>query len=185
MNDEDIVYLFEQRHENGIAEVNKKYGKLCYKVARNILNNCEDVEECIQDTYLGVWNNIPPEKPKSLKNYICLMTRNLSLKKFHHSSAKKRNSFYDIALDELENVLTNNETPEDLSILKEYQDNLNVFLKNLDRENRSIFVLRYWYSEPIIDIAKQFNCSENAISSRLKRTRKKLKDFLNEMEETI
>lgn len=184
MNDEEIVWLFQQRKENGIEETHKKYGRLCRKLAYNILNNSEDAEECVQDTYLGAWNTIPPEVPKSLKNYLCLVVRNLSLKKFHHNSAQKRNSFYDVALSELEQILTTNETPEDELIIKEYQSNLNKFLTELDKENRSIFLLRYWYCESVTEIAKQFHCNENAISSRLKRTRKKLKEFLDKMEES-
>ncbi len=184
MNDEEIVRLFEQRQESGIAEVNKKYGKLCLKLANNILNNREDAEECVQDTYFGAWNSIPPEVPKSLKNYLCLVVRNLSLKKFHYNSAQKRNSFYDVALDELAEILTTNETPEDDLILQEYQAYLNKFLIQLDKENRSIFLLRYWYGESISDIATQFRCKPNAISSRLKRTRKKLKELFKKLEES-
>ncbi len=183
MNDSEIVWLFQQRTESCIAETHKKYGRLCRKLAYNILNNSEDAEECVQDTYLGAWNTIPPEVPKSLKNYLCLVVRNLSLKKFHHNSAQKRNSFYDVALEELETILTTNETPEDDLIIKEYQANLNNFLAELDKENRSIFLLRYWYCQSVTEIAKQFHCSENAISSRLKRTRKKLKTFMDKMEE--
>lgn len=183
MEDEEIFLLLEQRSENSITLMSKKYGNLCQKISYNILNNREDVEECIQDSYLGAWNNIPPNIPKSLKNYLCVLVRNLSLKKYHHNTAQKRNSLYDIALDELSEVLTSNETPEDSLIMKEYQENLNLFLSKLSKENRSIFVLRYWYCDSVSDIAKQFNTTENAISSRLKRIRKNLKDFFNQMED--
>lgn len=183
MEDEEILSLLEQRAESSITQLSKKYGNLCQKISYNILNNREDVEECVLDSYLGAWNSIPPEIPKSLKNYLCLIVRNLSLKKYHYNTAQKRNSFYDIALDELSEILTTNETPEDSLIIKEYQENLNLYLSKLSKENRSIFLLRYWYCESVSDIAKQFNTTENAISSRLKRMRKNLKDFFNQMEE--
>lgn len=183
MEDEEILSLFEQRVEDSITQISKKYGKLCQKISYNILNNSEDVEECVLDSYLGAWNSIPPEIPKSLKNYLCLIVRNLSLKKYHYNTAQKRNSFYDIALDELSEVLSTNETPEDSLIIKEYQEQLNLFLSKLTLENRSIFILRYWYCESVGDIAKQFNSNENAISSRLKRIRKNLKEFFAKMED--
>lgn len=184
MEDRDIIALFNERQERGISEIKRKYGKLCYHLAYNILNNHEDAEETVADSYLVAWGQIPPEVPKSLKNYLCILVRNLSLTKFHHNSAVKRNSLYDVALEELAENLADKKTPEDDLILKEFQENWNLFLDKLDYENRSIFILRYWYGESVSNIATQFHCKPNAISSRLKRTRKKLKVYFEKLEES-
>jgi DNA-directed RNA polymerase specialized sigma24 family protein len=99
--DSEIIDLFNERSEKAIMELSKKYGSVCRKVARNILNNDLDAEECVNDSFLGAWNTIPPQKPNPLLTYICRIVRNLSVKKYHANTALKRNSFYDAALDEL------------------------------------------------------------------------------------
>ena len=102
MEDSKIIELFFARSEQAISELASKYGKLCLKIAKNILSNTSDAEECVNDTYLGAWNSIPPAKPDPLQAYICRIVRNISIMKYHSNTAAKRNSFYSSALDELE-----------------------------------------------------------------------------------
>ena len=102
MEDCKIIDLFFDRSEEAITELAKKYGGVCYRIARNILNNSSDAEECVNDAYLGAWNSIPPREPNPLAAYLCRIVRNLSVKKYHANTAVKRNSFYDVALEELE-----------------------------------------------------------------------------------
>ena len=99
MNDSEIIDLFYMRSERAIMELAAKYGNVCNKVAKNILNNILDAEECVNDAYLGAWNTIPPQNPNPLLTYICRIVRNLSIKKYHANTSVKRNSFYDAALD--------------------------------------------------------------------------------------
>ena len=113
MDDSKIIDLFYARSEQAIMELSAKYGPVCNKVARNILNNSHDAEECVNDAYLGAWNTIPPQNPNPLLTYICRIVRNLSIMKYHANTAVKRNSFYDVALDELEDCLASSETVED------------------------------------------------------------------------
>ena len=101
MEDSKIIELFHERSEQAIMELSKKYGTICTRIAKNILNNSLDAEECVNDAYLGAWNTIPPQKPNPLKTYICRIVRNLSIKRYHSNTSMKRNSFYDAALDEL------------------------------------------------------------------------------------
>ena len=124
-------------------ELSTKYGAVCSKVAKNILNNSHDAEECVNDAYLGAWNTIPPQNPNPLLTYICRIVRNLSIMKYHANTAIKRNSFYDAALDELEDCLASSETVEDKLTAKELSATLDQFLDTLDRENRVMFVRRY------------------------------------------
>lgn len=178
MEDSRIIELFYARSEQAIKELSKKYGALCTHVARNILNSRQDAEECVNDAYLGVWNTIPPENPNPLRTYICRIVRNLSIMRYHSNTAKKRNSYYDAALDELEDCITSASSVEDEISVRELSRLLDAFLDNLDVENRVIFVRRYWYSDSVSEIAERLGVSSNNISVRLSRIRSKLKKFL-------
>ena len=103
MDDSKIIDLFYERSEQAIIELSKKYGAVCTRVANNILNNRQDTEECVNDAYLGAWNTIPPHHPNPLLSYVCRIVRNLAVNRYHANTAAKRNSSYDVALDELEN----------------------------------------------------------------------------------
>lgn len=105
MDDDKIIELFFLRSEQAVTELSFKYGAICRKIAFNILNNLEDAEECVNDTYLGTWNSIPPQKPNPLGTYVCKITRNIALKRYRYNTAKRRNSFYDISLSELEECI--------------------------------------------------------------------------------
>ena len=102
MEDEKIIALFWSRSEQAIEETAAKYGRLCRKIAGNILENEQDTEECLNDTYLGVWNSIPPARPAVLRAYVCRIARNLAVKKFRSNTAAKRDSRSDCLLEELE-----------------------------------------------------------------------------------
>lgn len=178
MEDQAIIDLLWNRSEQAIAELQTKYGRLCCKIAGNILHNSLDAEECVNDTYLGVWNSVPPQRPNPLLTYVCGITRNLALKKYHAGTAVKRNSSYDVALEELESCLPAPDTVESALSAAELTDLLNRFLRALDQENRVIFLRRYWYADSISDIAVRLRMSDNQVSVRLHRTRKKLQAHL-------
>lgn len=178
MEDSKIISLFFARSEQAIGELSTKYGKLCTHIAFNILGNIEDAEECVNDAYLGAWNTIPPQKPNPLQAYICKIVRNIAVTKYHANTALKRNSYYDVALEELENCLFSSDTPEGALHAKELSHLLDRFLSGLDTRSRVIFVRRYWYSDSISTIAEAFRMRPNSISAHLSRTRKKLRNFL-------
>ena len=178
LNDSEIIDLFYMRSEQAIIELSVKYGNVCNKVAKNILNNILDAEECVNDAYLGAWNTIPPQNPNPLLTYISRIVRNLSIKKYHSNTSVKRNSFYDVALDELESCIPSGKTIESELDAKELSRIIDDFLDTLDKENRVMFVRRYWYSDSISDIAEKFQISSNDVSVRLFRIREKLKKYL-------
>ena len=178
MQDSLIIDLFFERSEQAIIELAEKYGSSAKRTAANILNNASDVEECIIDADLAVWNSIPPEKPENLKAYYTSITRNTALKKYHSNTALKRNSIYDTALDELEECLASKEDPASELEAKELENAINRFLNKLPKEERQIFVCRYWLSDPIDDIAAKLHCRSSRISVKLFRTRQKLKSYL-------
>lgn len=176
--DKEIIELFYDRSEQAIVELSNKYGSVFKRVARNILNNNLDAEECINDALLGAWQTIPPQNPNPLLTYICRIVRNLSIKKYHANTALKRNSFYDAALDELEEILASSVNVESELATKELTLLLDRFLDTLDKENRMIFVRRYWYSDSIANIAESFQINSNTVTVRLFRTRERLQIYL-------
>lgn len=178
MEDRKIIALFYARSEQAVKELADKYGFVCLKLAVNILNNRQDAEECVNDAYLGAWNTIPPQEPDPLLAYICRIVRNLSIMRYHANTAKKRNSFYDAALDELAECIPSTISVEDEVSANELSRLLDVFLDTLDYKNRVMFVRRYWYADAVPEIAQRFGISCNHVSVRLSRTRVKLRKFL-------
>lgn len=178
LEDGKIIELFLARAEQAIVELSAKYGTACRRIARNILKNDLDAEECVNDTYLAAWNTIPPQKPDPLRTYIFRIVRNIAIAKYHANTSEKRNSYYDVVLEELENCLPTSTTVEQEISTKELSRQIDRFLSTLDEENQVMFVRRYWYSDSISDIAKRFKMSNNNVSVRLSRIRDKLKIYL-------
>ncbi len=180
--DEKIIELFFSRSEQAINELDMKYGKVFHKTSYNILKNELDAEECVNDAYLGTWNTIPPTKPNSLLAYVCQIVRNVSLKRYYIKKAIKRNSTYDIAMEELDACLSSPNTVEDEITTKELARIIENFLDTLSTENRVIFLQRYWFSDSYSDIAKKVGISEKSVSVRLARIRKRMREYLVERE---
>lgn len=180
MEDEKIIDLFFGRSEQAIHELDTKYGKVCHKLSYNILQNKQDAEECVNDAYLGTWNAIPPQRPNPLLTFLCKIVRNLSIMRHHANTAMKRNSTYEVALEELEGVLSSPATVEAEHDAKELVHIIESFLDTLTAENRVIFLRRYWFSDTYADIAERVGLTEKNISVRLTRTRKQLREYLLE-----
>ncbi len=178
MQDSKIIDLFFERSEQAITELSLKYEKLCKKISMNILGNEEDSLECINDSYLGLWNTIPPNKPDNLKYYLCRIVRNNALKRFHSNTALKRNSFYDIALQELEECIPAENSIERELTSAEITRLIDSFLAIQKKENRIIFIRRYFFGDNIADISTRMRMSENNISVRLNRMRQALRNHL-------
>lgn len=182
MQDREIVELFFRRSEQAISELDRKYGKACYKVSFNILNSRQDAEECVNDAYLGTWNAIPPARPDPLLAFVCKIVRNLSLKAYHRKTAVKRNSVYEVAMEEMQNCLTASDDPEAELEARELAQVIDDFLRTLNRRDRVIFMRRYAYVDAYADIAKRVGLSEKNVSVRLTRLRKRLREYLSEKE---
>ena len=179
MEDKKIIDLFFERSENAIKELDLKYGKLFYNLSNNIVNNKQDAEECVNDAYLGAWNTIPPQNPNPLLSYICKIVRNISIKSYWKN---KKHSSYAISLHELEPFICGNSVTESEIEVKELTRIIEKFLDTLSKENRIIFIKRYWFCDSYKDIAEYMGFSEKNISVRLARIRQKLKKHLIEME---
>jgi len=178
LKDQEIIALFFERSERAIRELILKYGAAIKNVTSNILKDAQDAEEAANDTYLTVWNRIPPTKPKYLGAYTCRIARNVSLKKFYANTAEKRNSYYDVALDELEETIPALSTVESVYDAKELTRYLNQFLKGLSKEDRCLFLRRYWYGDKVSDVAESMGITAHKASVRLFRLRQKLQEYL-------
>ena len=178
MQDNEIVDLYWKRSEDAISQTNTKYGSYCRKVAMNIVANNEDSEECVNDTYMSAWNSMPEERPNLLAPFLAAITRNHALDLYRRSHSQKRGAGeVPLALDELGDVAWASTTEDevDLSMLTGH---INAFLEGLEADNRKIFVRRYFYVDPLSDIAKAYSMSESGVKSQLFRLRQKLKEFL-------
>ena len=180
MDDSRIIELFFERSEQAITELSNKYGSLCGGIAAHILGDPLDAEECVSDAYLAVWNTVPPRKPDPLASYVCRIVRNLAIKKYHANTAKKRNSFYDVALSEIEDCFPSTLSAEGEFDAREATRAIDRFLETLDKQSRVLFVRRYFYSDSIEDLAKLFHVSRHTVSVRLSRIRRNLSRYLTE-----
>ena len=184
MEDAGIIELFFERSEQGIRELDIKYGKACRKLSYNIVNNRQDAEECVNDAWLGAWNSIPPQSPDPLRAYICRIVRNHALKKYRANTALKRGNQFEVSLSELEDCIPDNSLDEQLAV-NELSAQIDAFLSALSKEDRVMFVKRYWFSESLSEIADAFHITENNVSVRLGRIRGKLHQYLDRKEATI
>ena len=181
MEDSKIIELYFARSENAIPETEKKYGAYCKTVAKNILGNEEDAEECLNDTYLAAWNSIPPAVPEKLSLFLGKITRNLSLNRYRKNKTEKRGGGFSPAVfEEMEEVVSGSDDLEKNFEKREILAAVNEFLGTLSEEKRSIFICRYWYFDSMEDMAKRFGKKESGIYSSLERNRKKLRKYLLE-----
>ncbi len=179
MDDNAIIELYWQRKDNAIEETDKKYGAYCFAIADNILHSKEDSEECVNDTYLNVWNSVPPERPAKLRYYLAKITRNLSFNRYNAKMSKKRGGGeMPLILDELSGCIAGKSSVEDEYAAKELGKSLNRFVKALPQKESNIFIRRYFFSESISVIADRYDLSENNVMVILSRSRKKLKEHL-------
>jgi len=175
VEDHQIIELYFARDELAIEETAKRYGGVCMQVSMDILKDRMDAEECVSDTWLQTWRSIPPQRPTILKAFLCRITRNLSINRLRERKAKRRDKDMTLSLEELEGVLA---IPEEQS--EGLSELFSEFLRGLEREDRLLFMGRYWHGYAVGDLAQHYGMTPNAVTKRLGRTREKLRDYLNE-----
>lgn len=176
MKDHAIIALYQQRNEQAIDETASKYGPYCTTIAYNILDDMQDTEECVNDTWLHTWNAIPPQIPTCLRAFLAKITRNLALNRRKADSRQKRGgNQYVLALEELGECLASSSDPEKEYHAKELGLIISNFLKMLPERERNIFIGRYFFLHSIAEIAERMHLKENYTASILLRIRSKLK----------
>lgn len=179
MEDEKIIELFWNRSESAISETAQKYGNYCYSIAYNILTNSEDAEESVNDTYMAAWKAMPPRRPSILATFLGKITRHLSIDRWRSRNRYKRGGGEIVlALEELEDCIADSQTVEMALERKQLAVVFNRFLDSLPEMDRRVFLCRYWYLDPIADIAGYYGFSVSKVTSMLHRTRKKLRTTL-------
>ena len=185
LDDEKIIDLFFVRSEQAIRELDLKYGKICYRIAYNILDSRQDAEECVSDAYLGAWNAIPPARPEPLLSYIVKIVRNASLKAYYRREAAKRGGTYTVAMQEIEPCMADWKTVEGEVEARELARIIEGFLDTLTQKERIIFMRRYAYADTYADIAERVGISGKNVSVRLSLIRKRMKQYLMERGLTV
>ncbi len=177
MEDAKIIELYNARNESAVAETERKFGKMLFSIAMNVLSNREDSEETVNDTYGKAWNSIPPQKPDFLGAWLGKITRNLSISRWRKNKAQKRSGI-EIMLSELEECIPSSENIETESETGEITAVINRWLGDLKKEERLLFVRRYWYGDSIAELSEKSKIPPKKLSSKMFRLRKSLRDFL-------
>ena len=175
MDDQKITQLYFARDEAAIRETEAKYGRLCYRIAHNVLGDAGDAEECLQDTLMGAWNAIPPARPQSLGAFLSRIARNLALKRLEARTRQKR-SGRTVSFEEMEEILGEEEaeqvSPEELG------RHISEFLRREKEDARRVFLRKYYFLDSVSEIARQFSFSESKVKSMLYHTRQRLRAYL-------
>ena len=179
MDDKSIVALFWERSEQAIVETDRKYGDYCYSIAYHALANNEDAEESVNDTYMAAWNQLPPHRPSVLATFLGKITRCISINRWKARSAAKRGGGQIIlTLEELNDCIDGSQNVEASFDEHELAGCLNLFLDSLAKNERDIFLRRYWLFDSIADIAQSYGFTQSKVTSMLYRIRGKLRQQL-------
>ena len=179
MDDNKIVEFYLSRNEDAISQTAAKYGSRLRNIANNILNDRETAKECENDTYLRAWNLIPPNEPREyLFAFMGRIVRNIALDRCRNENRQKRHVIYCELTQEMQECIPSESNPES-DVEAQYLSNLiDGFLGTCTREQRSVFVRRYWYFETIPTICKRYGFSQSKVKMMLLRMREQLKEYL-------
>ena len=179
MDDTGIIDLYWARDERAVEETERKYGSHCRSISYRILKNRQDMEECVNDTYVRAWNTIPPQRPFALGAFLAKIVRNLSLNYYRAGHAQRRGGGQvTLLLEELEDCAADG--PEQLLEAAELSRLVDRFLRQLPQKDCCIFMRRYWYMDSVEEIARRYHMALGSVKSSLFRTRQKLRVYLEE-----
>lgn len=181
MEDEEIVNQLYVHAVGSLEKVSEKYGSLLHSVSKGILSDDADAEECVNDTYMKIWNTIPPYKPTYLKSFICKIARQISIDRYRCNNRKGCGNNLNVPILDLDYEIVDRHSVEEETDVRALGKIINDFVKELDIENQTLFIRRYVLFESVKDLAKRFDMNESVIGVKLFRTRLKLKKYL-EME---
>ena len=179
MTDSEIIELYNRRDERAVRETQTAYGKYCEKIAHNILGDCQEAQECVNETLLKAWENIPPDRPQMLSAYLAAITRNDAIARYRRETAAKRGKgSVPLVLDDFAEMLPDGTSVERTAEHREMLAEINRYLGSLPDINRTVFVLRFFCFENIPDIAARLGLGKKAVSAILHRTKKQIKKHL-------
>lgn len=178
--DEDIIGLYWARDEKAIDETDVKYGGYLYTIAYNVLHDSMDCEECQNDTYLRVWNDIPPTRPQIFRAYLTKIIRRIAIDRYKLLSSKKRvPSELTVSLDEFRDTLADSTSVEQAYDVAAMGELIGTYLRRQTEQRQTIFVCRYYYADPVATIAEMCKLSERMIYMELSAMKRELREYLN------
>lgn len=181
MEDARIIELLWRRDEAGLQGARESYGALCTGLADNLLGSREDAEECFSDALLRLWNSVPPERPQHLRAYLAKLTRSAAIDRLRALMAEKRGGgVSDALIDELAECVSGREDAESETMTRALGEAISRFLRNIPARQRTLFVRRYFRGEPVQELAGRFGMRANSVTVSLKRTREKLRAYLEQ-----
>lgn len=174
----EIIEMLQRRDEQALEMLRARYGAYCRTIIWNLLQNEQETEEALNDVWMQIWNSIPPAQPQNLQTYLAKAARNTAINYIKRSSASKRKGAV-LAIEELAGCIPDPEwesrlRSEDLRMM------LGSFVRTLRREERQMFLQRYWFGETVAEVAAAFHCSESRVASILYRLRKRLRRHLEQ-----
>ena len=175
MEDTQIINLYWQRDERAIGETDTKYGSFCHTLAMNILHSFQDSEECVSDAYGRCWDTMPPQRPGSLRAYLGAILRNLSISRYRAAHAQKRFGGVEVLLSELADCVPSPDNVQRSVEAEELGELIVRWLRKLEREDRALFVRRYWNGDGVKELAGELGVRPNALTKRLLRLREALR----------
>ena len=181
MEDVKIIELYWARCEDAIEETDRAYGRKLHVLADRIVQSHEDAQECVSDTYMKVWETIPPQRPRYFFAYLAKICRFFALGKLDWKNEAKRKAEIVALTEEMEQCIP--DTSRDRKLVgKEIGRAMNLFLEGLPTESRLIFMRRYWYCDTVAEIAARYRISESKVKTRLHRIRAQLNSYLEKEE---
>ncbi len=180
MEDRQIIDLYWQRNEAAIAETGRKYGCYCNSIAMNLLENREDAEECVNDTWYQAWVRIPPARPKCLSVWLGCIVRRIAINLWHKNHAKKRDCALEILLSELEDCIPAPDTSMQAVQESALTQSIQKWLATLSAQERAVFIRRYWHGTSINALAAQLGLPAGRLTQQLFRLRQKLRTHLEQ-----
>ena len=176
LSDEQIIELYWQRQENAISETDKKYGEFLFRIAQNILHDRSDCEECKNDTYLGVWNAIPPTRPTEFAAFLVQIMRRIAINRYKEKTCKKRiPSELTVAMEDVQNTLQSNDAVDAAYQAQEVGKIINDYVKALPDRQRYIFIDRFYLSESVEAIAADLKISPATVYREIEKIKQGLK----------
>ena len=178
MSDVQIVELYWQRDEQAIKETDIKYKKFLLSVAYNIVHDTCDSEECLNDTYIGAWNSIPPARPTLLQAFLATIMRRTAIDCYKARKRQKRiASELTVSLSEVEDFIADDDMYSETDA-KELGRVISDFVRSLPDRRMYIFMSRYYFARPIKEIAKLLDCSESTVNKEIAFIKCELKEKL-------
>ena len=178
VTDAEIIELYWRRDEKAIQHTQQKYGGICTMISNHILDNPLDVEECLSDMYLAAWNTIPPQRPDSMKNYLCKIIRRISINRVNFNCAEKRDSRKTVSFESIEAQLADVFDDDRLVSDEEgLSEAIEKYLAGIPQKRRIVLVLRFWHCISIREISDKTGMNTNTVKSILARELRRMKTF--------